>query len=130
MEDAGNATFLVLSAKPLPASAHEALVASAHKLGHADAAFAFTASCTPRDVAMLVHRFDPWSVVAVDEESVEALKAAFAKEAADFGPDHPTMVRGYRFVAVPGFAQCLEDQEAKRAAWQRLKAAQHPGAPY
>jgi hypothetical protein len=93
--------------------------AGTHGAVHADA----------DSLALLVERTDPWSVVAIDEASVSALAAAFGKESASLAPDAPVCAEGYTLVAVPGFAECLHDAQAKRVAWRRLKAARHPGNP-
>lgn len=93
-------------------------------------AFEDISSLDAAQLVLLIHEHDPWSVVAVDEGSIGALSAAFADETSGFAPDAPAEVRGYLFVAVPGFDECLENQGAKRIAWARLKAAAHPAAPY
>ena len=81
-------------------------------------------------LAELIHEIDPWSVVAIDEESIAVLRAAFKLESGDFCADKPANACGYNLVAVPEFADCLQDQNKKRIAWGRLKAAQHPGAAW
>ncbi len=78
---------------------------------------------------MRIEQADPWSVVAVDEAGLALLSAAFGDASAGLAPDAPVCVEGYMLVAVPGFAECLHDEQAKRVAWKRLKAARHPGNP-
>ena len=83
----------------------------------------------PETLALYIERVDPWAVVAIDEPAIEALRRAFGDESASLSPDRPVEARGYTLVAVPGFAACLHDQQAKRVAWHRLKAARHPQNP-
>lgn len=125
------ATVLVLHSGSLSTAAQDALQASATALGHVfPAVFADVQGLSPRSLSFLVHERDPWSVVAVDDASIDALRAAFDIGEENFAPDAPTIECGYTLVAVPGFANCLQDQTAKRIAWERLKAAKHPGSPY
>ena len=63
------------------------------------------------------------------EKIAGALREAFDLDARDFAGDVPASVTGYNLVAVPAFADCLDDMEAKRIAWMRMKAAVHPGNP-
>lgn len=128
-------TMLVLSAVELSDAAKKALLASGTALGHEkpvvfvslDELFKPASESLP----YLVRSVDPWSVVAVDEESIRTLREAFSddEDIEAFAVDSPALVCGYTFVAVPGFEECLHDQPAKRVAWSRLKAARHPKAP-
>lgn len=128
-------TMLVLSAVELKDAAKKALLASGIALGHEkpvvfvslDELFKPANESLPH----LVRSVDPWSVVAVDEESIDTLCRAFSDEEGieDFSVDSPALVCGYTFVAVPGFEACLDDLDAKRVAWGRLKAARHPKSP-
>ena len=125
------ASLLVVSSKELTSAALEALRASAVALGHGSSVrFECLAGLTSLDIVLMVHECDPWDVVAVDSTAIALLKDAFADEADALEPDNPVWVRGYLFVAVLGFEECLSDQDAKRVAWTRLKAAAHPAAPY
>ena len=83
----------------------------------------------PEALALCIEGIDPWAVVAIDEPAIEALRRAFGGESPPPLPDKPVEARGYTLVAVPGFAACLDDQQAKRVAWRRLKAARHPRNP-
>ncbi len=130
-EQLQQASLLVLSAGELSQAALCALEASANSLGHADSVrFTDVSLLEGEELVLEVHECDPWCVVAVDDGAVAALRAAFAQEAEGFAPDNPVEVRGYLFVAVPAFEECLQDQTAKRVAWGRLKAAAHPKEPY
>lgn len=132
MDDCENASasLMILHAGALSDAARKALKASSAALNHGDdPLFLDVEGCAPQDLALAVHTCDPWSVVAVDEQSIEALRVAFSVPADEFAPDTPAIVRGYTFVAVPAFEACLQDQEAKRVAWRCLKDAQRPGKP-
>lgn len=128
-------TMLVLSSVELEDAAKKALLASGTALGHEkpvvfvslDELFQPASESLPH----LVRSVDPWSVVAVDEESIDALRKAFSAEEGieGFSVDSPALICGYTLVAVPGFESCLDDLAAKRVAWGRLKAARHPKAP-
>ena len=61
--------------------------------------------------------------MAIDDASIDALREAFDLDARDFAGDVPASVTGYNL------ADCLDDMEAKRNAWMRMKAAVHPGNP-
>ncbi len=133
-----DATFFVLTAEHIDEVVINALEASASSLGHASGCSVVTLSEAfssdpnePAEQALktFVMRADPWAVVAIDDESIRALAAAFKLTYSEFGPDRPAAVLGYTLVAVPGFATCLGDNQAKRIAWHRLKAARHPGNP-
>lgn len=126
-----HASLLVLSEGALSSEAIKALEASAERLGHGRSIVFLDISCldVPR-LLLAVHECDPWDVVAVDEQSVAKLKAAFGEAALSFAPDAPVEARGYLLVAAPGFEECLHDQAAKRVAWGRLKAAAYPKVPY
>lgn len=126
-----HASLLVLSEGTLSSGAIKALEASAERLGHGQGiAFLDTSCLDDSRILLAVHECDPWVVVAVDEQSVAKLKAAFGEAALSFAPDAPIEARGYLLVAVPGFEECLHDQTAKRVAWGRLKAAAYPKVPY
>ena len=106
-----------------------ALEASAERLEHAQGCrFACLGECG--DLTLFIHEADPWTVVAIDDESIAALRAAFGSESAALAPDAPVEACGYTLVAVPGFASCIDDQDAKRVAWARLQAAKHPAKPF
>lgn len=125
------APLAFVSCAPFSTEARDALGACAKALGYEGTArFADVSAYDSQKLVLAVHAWDPWSVVAIDEESVAKLAAAFGAEACGFGPDAPVVVRGYRLVAVPGFEECMTDKDAKRVAWGRMKAAAHPGAPY
>ena len=125
-----DATLLALSAEPVDQGVINALQASAEKLGHATGVCVATLAEAGADVALFIAAADPWSVLALDDESTCALRWAFAPEADALAPDAPVCVSaGYTLVAVPAFARCLDDGQAKRIAWARMKAARHPGNP-
>ena len=88
-------------------------------------------SATPQDdLALTIHKIDPWAVVAIDDKSIAALQRTFCKESKDLKPDQTACACGYTLVAVPDFAACLDNKQAKAKAWARLKAARHPGAAW
>lgn len=128
----GDAVSLVIAyCGSLSQAARAALDACAKSLGHeGHVCYADLSTLSGDDLVLAIHKWDPWSVVAVDEASIARLREAFGDEAFAFAPDAPTEVRGYLLVAVPAFEQCLQDQQAKRVAWGRMKAAAHPGPPY
>ncbi len=91
-------------------------------------------------LAAYIEKTDPWSVVALDKKSIDTLSSAFAniennadnnngEHPATLKPDKPIEVCGYKLVAVPDFESCLDDEDQKRIAWKRLKAAAHPKNP-
>lgn len=124
-------TLLYIHGERLEEAARQALVASAEALGHVDGcSFATPGELSAYgSVELAIRELDPWAVVAVDDEGIRALRAAFGERSAALEPDHEVAVDGYALVAVPDFAACLDDQGAKRVAWGRLKAAKHPGNP-
>ena len=132
--DAQRAQFASLSfvsCRAFSAEALEALNSCAEALGYTGSPrFVDVSAYSSQELVLAVHAWDPWSVVAIDDASARMLAAAFGDEAADFAPDAPVTVRGYRLVAVPGFEECLKDKGAKRVAWGRMKAAAHPQSPY
>ncbi len=79
-----------------------------------------------KSLSWIVHTVDPWFIIALDDESILALHNEFGLNNDNFYADKPANICGYNFVAVPNFADCLNDQDKKRIAWGRLKAAQHP----
>lgn len=130
MYGAGDATLLVLSASSLGQDVINALESAAHALGHVDGACVATLEEAGGSLPLFVAEKDPWAVVAIDASSIEALSAAFPPASKALAPDRPVATgEGYLLVAVPGFAECLGDQAAKRVAWRRLKAARHPANP-
>lgn len=125
-----DATLLVLTEARLDQRVINALESAAQALGHADGACIARLSETGDELALFIAQGDPWSVVAIDDASVAALQKSFPPESSRLYPDAPVEVpEGYQLVAVPGFSACLDDQAAKRVAWNRLKAARHPGNP-
>lgn len=125
------ASLLVVSKHVLSDDAVKALMASAERLGHGESvAFLDVSGFEASQILLAVHKCDPWCVVALDEQAINELKAAFGEAALSFAPDKTVEARGYLLVAVPGFEECLHDQAAKRVAWGRLKAAAYPKVPY
>ena len=76
-----------------------------------------------------IYEVDPWAIVALDAKAINALRSAFGKQSASLKEDKPIEVCGYTLVAVLDFENCLDNEEQKRIAWGRLKAAQHPKNP-
>ena len=125
-----DATLLVLTSRRLDQRVINALESAASALGHVDGVCVTTLAETGDDLAHFIVESDPWSVVAIDDESLAALQQAFLPESERLFPDAPVDTSfGYLLIAVPGFAACLDDIEVKRTAWNRLKAARHPGNP-
>lgn len=123
-----DSTLVVLTCAPLDVRAASALQSSADALGYADGAHIQQLD-EVQDLKRFVFEVDPWSVMAVDDASIEALRVAFSLDEQQFAPDAPITITGYRLVAVPAFAECLDDQDAKSIAWRRMKAAAHPANP-
>lgn len=71
-------------------------------------------------VEMVVEAVDPVLVVALD--AVAAADAAAAFGAAPPPADGSSRVRGRLLASVAGFADSLDDERAKRRAWNRFKA--------
>ena len=130
MPESADPTLLVLCEKPPAREVYVALSSACEALGHA-AGYVMCAvdGMDAEEIAALIEQADPWNVVAIDEASAALLAQSFGKASASLAPDAPICVDGYTFVAVPGFAECLHDEQAKRVAWGRLKAARHPGNP-
>lgn len=120
--------LVILSAEPVEVRVASALQSAAQALGYVDGCDIVQLTDIP-DFKRFVFECDPWALMAIDDASIAALRAAFSLETQDFDADNPACVAGYKLVAVPGFATCLDDQDAKRVAWQRMKAAAHPGNP-
>ena len=129
MSETAETGLLVLASSEPGKEALEALHAAAIALGYPSGCrvVVLLEDC---DVALLVHEVDPWSVVAIDSAAIETLRKAFGEESSRLAPDNPVTVRGYIFVAAPGFSDSLCDQQAKRLSWQRLKKARHPSSPW
>lgn len=123
-----DSTLVVLTSAPLDVRAASALQSSADALGYANGAHIQQLD-EVQDLRRFVFEVDPWTVMAIDDASVDALRDAFSLDAQQFAADMPVTVTGYRLVAVPAFADCLDDQNAKSIAWGRMKAAAHPGNP-
>ena len=123
MSGAQDTTLIVLTGVSV-----DVRVASAEALGYADGC-AIVRLSDVDDLRRFVFESDPWTVMAIDDASINALREAFDLDARDFAGDVPASVTGYNLVAVPAFADCLDDMEAKRNAWMRMKAAVHPGNP-
>lgn len=121
-------TLIVLSHEPVSVQVASALQSAAAALGYGSGA-ALLQLDSIEDLKFFVFDADPWAVMAIDDPSIAALRRAFDLSEERFAPDKPAEHAGYRFVAVPGFAACLEDPNAKRVAWGRMQAAAHPGNP-
>jgi hypothetical protein len=128
MINAQETTLVVLTADTLDARVASALQSAARALGHADGCRIVLLPSTG-DLRKFVYESDPWSVIAIDDASVDALRTSFGMDSSQFAHDVPAQAAGYIFVAVPDFASCLDDEDAKRVAWHRMKAAAHPGNP-
>ena len=124
-----DATLLVLAARPQSQAVINALQSSAQALGHESGACVATLQEAGESLPLFIAQADPWAVVAIDEPAIAALQAAFPPASQALAPDAPATALGYTLVAVPGFAECVDDQPAKRVAWARLKAARLPGNP-
>ena len=128
MSGAQDTTLVVLAGAPVDVRVASALQSAAQALGYVDGC-AIVQLSEAGDLRRFVFESDPWAVMAIDDASVDALRKAFDLEIRDFSADIPANVVGYNLVAVPAFAACLDDMEAKRTAWTRMKAAAHPGNP-
>lgn len=120
--------LLVLAEKPVEVQAASALQSAAQALGYAEGC-SIVQLGDASDLKRLVYEVDPWAVMAIDDASIAALQEAFKLSSSDFRADYPASVSGYALVAVPGFAECLDDPDAKRIAWKRMHAAAHPKNP-
>ena len=128
MSGAQDTTLIVLTGVSVDVRVASALQSAAEALGYADGC-AIVRLSDVDDLRRFVFESDPWTVMAIDDASINALREAFDLDARDFAGDAPASVTGYHLVAVPAFADCLDDMEAKRNAWMRMKAAVHPGNP-
>lgn len=128
MPDAQETTLVILTARPVDVRVASALQAAARALGYPDGCRIVTLS-EAGDVQRFVFGCDPWSVMAIDDASIASLRDSFDLDPSQFASDCPASIAGYTLVAVPGFAACLDDADAKRAAWHRMKAATHPENP-
>lgn len=129
MYGAPDATMMVITESAVDQTVINALESAAAALGHKTGCSVVTLG-EVSDLALFILESDPWVVVGIEDASIQALAAAFGGESAQLKPGTPVHAGGgYLLVAVPGFAQCLDDDDAKRLAWHRLKAARHPGNP-
>lgn len=128
MTQAQDTTLVVLANAPLDVRVASALQSAAQALGYADGC-AIVQLSEAGDLRRFVFEADPWSLITIDDASIDALRGAFDLDEQAFAADVPAHVTGYRLVAVPGFAACLDDPDAKRVAWVRMQAAAHPGNP-
>ena len=128
MSQAQDTTLVVLTGAAVDVRVASALQSAAQALGYADGCAIVQLADAP-DLKRFVFEADPWSVIAIDDASINALRSAFDLAIQDFAPDVTAQAIGYRLFAVPGFAACLDDADAKRVAWARMQAAVHPGNP-
>ena len=128
MADAQDTTLLVLTSAPLEVRVASALQSAAQALGYPDGCCIMQLAEVD-DLRLSIFESDPWSVIALDSAAIEALREAFAFSPGQFAADIPASVAGYTLVAVPGFAECLDDEREKRVAWNRMKSARHPDNP-
>lgn len=118
--------LIILSASECGEDVVLALKKSADALGYEQAPL-FLNACELENIREAIFDIDPWAVIAIDDKSIQMLGEAFALNSDEFHADCPVLACGYKLVAVPDFASCLNNQEKKRIAWTRLKTAQHPG---
>ena len=122
-----DATFLVLSCSDVGEDVRNALRSAATALGHKRLPlFATVDECS--NLELFVYEIDPWAVVLIDNEAIAAANQAFPS--LNVAPDKPVEYAGYTFVAVPGFAACIDAPAAKRIAWKQLQDAKHPVVPW
>ncbi len=121
-------TLLVLASEPVQVRVASALQSAAQALGHIDGCQIIQLDQVD-ELRSLVFGLDPWCAIAIDDKAIASLRQAFDLDDTQFGAGHPIQVCGYTFVAVPGFANCLDDTSAKRVAWGRMQAAAHPKNP-
>ena len=128
MPQTPDSTLVIIAGEPVDVRVASALQSAAQALGYADGC-AIVQLADAGDLKRFVFEADPWSLIAIDDASIDALRGAFDLDEQAFAADVPVHVTGYRLVAVPGFADCLDDPDAKRVAWVRMQAAAHPGNP-
>lgn len=121
-------TLLVLASQQVQVRVASALQSAANALGYPDGCYIQQLDQAD-DLRLCIFDVDPWSVIAIDEASIVALQQAFDLNASQFDAEHPVQVCGYTLVAVPGFAECLDDDSEKRVAWHRMQVAAHPKNP-
>lgn len=121
-------TLLVLASEPVQVHVASALQSAAQALGHVDAC-QIAQLDQVNELRTFIFELDPWCVIAIDDNAIRALRQAFEFDDSQFDVDYPAQACGYHLVAVPGFAGCLDDAEAKRIAWHRMQAAMHPKNP-
>ncbi len=128
-----DATFITLASSRVEQDVINALDSSARALGHATGCSLVTLEEVQErssSVVSYIYEQDPWAVISIDDEALHALRSAFDLTAAEFDARTPCIVpSGVTLVHVPNFADCLEDDEKKRVAWNQMKAARHPGNP-
>lgn len=128
MPQTPDSTLVIIAGEPVDVRVASALQSAAQALGYADGC-AIVQLADAGDLKRFVFEADPWSLIAIDDASIDALRGAFDLDEQAFAADVPAHVTGYRLVAVPGFADCLDEPDAKRVAWARMQAAAHPGNP-
>lgn len=128
MPQTPDSTLVIIAGEPVDVRVASALQSAAQALGYADGC-AIVQLSEAGDLKRFVFEADPWSLIAIDDASIAALRGAFDLDEQAFAADVPVHVTGYRLVAVPGFADCLDEPDAKRVAWVRMQAAAHPGNP-
>lgn len=137
MPKSNDPTLLFVLGKKSSAEVESALTSISDALGHIAGYSIITIDelqkCADTNLAealaFCIEKIDPWSVVALDESAIDELRNSFGEHSSALQTDNPVQVCGYTLVAVPDFESCLEDEEQKRIAWKRLKAARHPKNP-
>ena len=114
-----------------PESIREAASAALVALGYPATEIAFAAigaEVGPESLRLAVETLDPEVIVTLSDAAHRVIVAALA--AGEREADGVTSQAGRRIVAIGEFAAALEDESAKRAAWERFKLAGVRGPAY
>ena len=123
------AIAMVLSARPLPPRAADALRASFASFGYEDEAIAWVtlentdpafrgAVLGAPETMNIIEGLDPLMLIATDEQSTETLQAAYHRPIA---LDTPSRLLGRPLAAFRDFSAMIEQEKTKQSAWSSLK---------
>ena len=91
MSGAQDTTLIVLTGVSVDVRVASALQSAAEALGYADGC-AIVRLSDVDDLRHFVFESDPWTVMAIDDASINALREAFDLDARDFAGDVPATI--------------------------------------